>query len=190
MLYLQPQAEKFIYTLSGGNKRRLSTAIAIMGKSSVVFLDEPSTGMDPLARRSLWNTVIKTRESGKVIIITSHSMEECEALCTRLAIMVRGKFVCLGSPQHLKNKFGNVYIMNVKFKTGTGDSVIKDFERFIAEVFPGSKLKQENQGILNYYIPSKDNSWGKVTPKNMHLYALTIGEDAGGPGSGIVPGIV
>ncbi|XP_031243974.1 ATP-binding cassette sub-family A member 3-like isoform X2 [Mastomys coucha] len=72
MLYLKPQAEKFIYTLSGGNKRRLSTAIAIMGNSSVVFLDEPSTGMDPLARRMLWNTVIKTRESGKVIIITSH----------------------------------------------------------------------------------------------------------------------
>ncbi|XP_075828185.1 phospholipid-transporting ATPase ABCA3-like [Microtus pennsylvanicus] len=162
MLYLQPQAEKFIYTLSGGSKRRLSTAVAIMGKSSVVFLDEPSTGMDPLARRMLWNTVIKTRESGKVIIITSHSMEECEALCTRLAIMVRGKFVCLGSPQHLKNKFGNVYIMNVKFKTDTGDDVIKDFEEFIAQIFPGSELKQENQGILNYYIPSKDNSWGKV----------------------------
>ncbi|XP_021491365.1 phospholipid-transporting ATPase ABCA3-like [Meriones unguiculatus] len=162
MLYLQPQAEKFIYTLSGGNKRRLSTAIAIMGKSSVILLDEPSTGMDPVARRLLWNTVIKTRESGKVVIITSHSMEECEALCTRLAIMVQGKFVCLGSPQHLKNKFGNIYTMNLKFKTGTDEDVIEDFKHFIAEVFQGSELKQENQGVLNFYIPSKDNSWGKV----------------------------
>ncbi|XP_038957106.1 phospholipid-transporting ATPase ABCA3 isoform X5 [Rattus norvegicus] len=162
MLYLKPQAEKFIYTLSGGNKRRLSTAIAIMGNSSVVFLDEPSTGMDPLARRMLWNAVIRTRESGKVIIITSHSMEECEALCTRLAIMVQGKLVCLGSPQHLKNKFGNIYTMNIKFKTGTDDDVVQDLKNYIAEVFPGSDLKQENQGILNYYIPSKDNSWGKV----------------------------
>ncbi|XP_006985786.1 phospholipid-transporting ATPase ABCA3-like isoform X1 [Peromyscus maniculatus bairdii] len=162
MLYLQPQAEKFIYTLSGGNKRRLSAAIAIMGKSSVVFLDEPSTGMDPLARRMLWNTVIRTRESGKVIIITSHSMEECEALCTRLAIMVQGKFMCLGSPQHLKNKFGNVYTMTIKFKSGTGDKVITDFKKFVTNAFPGSDLKQENQGILNYHIPSKDNSWGKV----------------------------
>ncbi|XP_052030939.1 phospholipid-transporting ATPase ABCA3-like [Apodemus sylvaticus] len=162
MLYLKPQAEKFIYTLSGGNKRRLSTAIAIMGNSSVVFLDEPSTGMDPLARRMLWNTVIKTRESGKVIILTSHSMEECEALCTRLAIMVQGKLVCLGSPQHLKNKFGNVYTMTIKFKSDTDDDAIQDLKDFIAEVFPGSDLKQENQGVLNYYIPSKDNSWGKV----------------------------
>ncbi|GAB1292623.1 ATP-binding cassette, sub-family A (ABC1), member 14 [Apodemus speciosus] len=162
MLYLKPQAEKFIYTLSGGNKRRLSTAIAIMGKSSVVFLDEPSTGMDPLARRMLWNTVIKTRESGKVIIITSHSMEECEALCTRLAIMVQGKLVCLGSPQHLKNKFGNIYTMTIKFKSDTDDSVVQGLKDFIAEAFPGSDLKQENQGVLNYYIPSKDNSWGKV----------------------------
>lgn len=70
-------------------------------------------------------------------------MEECEALCTRLAIMVQGKFLCLGSPQHLKNKFGNVYIMIVKFKTDTGDDVIKDFEGFIAQVFPG-KLGQVN----------------------------------------------
>uniref|UniRef100_A0A8C6I966 ABC transporter domain-containing protein n=1 Tax=Mus spicilegus TaxID=10103 RepID=A0A8C6I966_MUSSI len=162
MLYLKPQADKFIYTLSGGNKRRLSTAIAIMGNSTVVFLDEPSTGMDPLARRMLWNTVIKTRESGKVIIITSHSMEECEALCTRLAIMVQGKFVCLGSPQHLKNKFGNIYTMTIKFKTDTDDNTVQDLKDFIAKVFPGSNLKQENQGILNYYIPSKNNSWGKV----------------------------
>uniref|UniRef100_A0A8C2MJ39 ATP-binding cassette, sub-family A member 14 n=2 Tax=Cricetulus griseus TaxID=10029 RepID=A0A8C2MJ39_CRIGR len=162
MLNLQSQAEKFIYTLSGGNKRKLSTAIAIMGKSSVVFLDEPSTGMDPLARRMLWNTVTRTRESGKIIVITSHSMEECEALCTRLAIMVQGKFVCLGSPQHLKNKFGNVYTMNIKFKTGTDGDVIMDFKNFITKVFPGSKLKQENQETLNYHIPSKDNSWGKV----------------------------
>ncbi|OBS63686.1 hypothetical protein A6R68_07775 [Neotoma lepida] len=114
-----------------------------MGKSSVVFLDEPSTGMDPLARRMLWNTVIRTRESGKVIIITSHSMEECEALCTRIAIMVQGKFMCLGSPQHLKNKFGNIYTMNIKFKTGTGDNVITDFKKFITKVFPG-KLSQVN----------------------------------------------
>ncbi|XP_051002938.1 phospholipid-transporting ATPase ABCA3-like [Acomys russatus] len=175
MLYLKSHSEKFISTLSGGNKRRLSTAIAVMGKPSVIFLDEPSTGMDPLARRMLWNTVIKTRESGKVIIITSHSMEECEALCTRLAIMVRGKFMCLGSPQHLKNKFGNIYTMNIKFKTSADDNVINAFKNFIAKVFQGSDLKQENQGILNYYIPSKDNSWGKVfgiMEKAKEQYAL------------------
>ncbi|KAK1344440.1 hypothetical protein QTO34_013134 [Cnephaeus nilssonii] len=89
---------------NGGNKRRLSTAIALMGKPTVILLDEPSTGMDPVARRLLWDALIQARESGKTIIITSHRMEECDAFCTRLAIMVKGKFVCLGSPQHLKNK--------------------------------------------------------------------------------------
>nr|XP_014713390.2 phospholipid-transporting ATPase ABCA3-like isoform X2 [Equus asinus] len=161
-LNLEPHADKFIYTYSGGNKRRLSTAIALMGKPSVIFLDEPSTGMDPVARRLLWNTVSRTRESGKVIIITSHSMEECDALCTRLAIMVKGKFVCLGSPQHLKNKFGNVYILKAKIKVDTDDNKLEEFKEFIERVFPGSELKHENQGILSYYIPSKDNSWGKV----------------------------
>ncbi|KAM4813642.1 phospholipid-transporting ATPase ABCA3-like [Urocitellus parryii] len=162
LLNLQPHANKRTQTLSGGNKRRLSTAVAIMGRPFVVFLDEPSTGMDPVARRLLWNIVTKTRESGKVIILTSHSMEECEALCTRLAIMVQGKFRCLGSPQHLKNKFGDVYTMFVKFKTGTDQNIIEDFKIFIANTFPGSALKQETQGVLNFYIPSKENSWGKV----------------------------
>ncbi|XP_047570307.1 phospholipid-transporting ATPase ABCA3-like isoform X6 [Lutra lutra] len=161
-LNLELYADTFIYTYSGGNKRRLSNAIALMGKPSVIFLDEPSTGMDPVARRLLWNTVTRARESGKVIIITSHSMEECDALCTRLAIMVKGKFMCLGSPQHLKNKFGNVYILKVKFKMDTDENELEDFKTYIATVFPGSELKQENQGILNYYIPREDNGWGKV----------------------------
>ncbi|GAB1303506.1 ATP-binding cassette transporter sub-family A member 15 [Apodemus speciosus] len=71
-LDLESHANNLISTYSEGNKRRLSTAIATMGKPSVVFLDEPSTGMDPKARRLLWDTVIKIRESGKAIIITSH----------------------------------------------------------------------------------------------------------------------
>ncbi|XP_006153359.1 ATP-binding cassette sub-family A member 3-like [Tupaia chinensis] len=158
-LELESHADKLISTFSGGNKRRLSTAIALMGKSSVIFLDEPSTGMDPVARRLLWNILTQTRKSGKLIIITSHSMEECDALCTRLAIMVQGKFMCLGSPQHLKNKFGNIYIMKAKVKSM---DKLEDFKIFITTRFPGSILKQENQGILTYYIPSQDNGWGKV----------------------------
>ncbi|XP_058142278.1 phospholipid-transporting ATPase ABCA3-like [Dasypus novemcinctus] len=160
-LQLEPHADKFIYTYSGGNKRRLSTAIALMGKPSVIILDEPSTGMDPVARRLLWNIVTQTRVTGKAIILTSHSIEECEALCTRLAIMVKGKFMCLGSPQHLKNKYGHFYIMKAKIKTDD-DEHLEDFKNFITTTFPGSVINHENQKIVNYYIPSKDNSWGKV----------------------------
>ncbi|XP_070269929.1 phospholipid-transporting ATPase ABCA3-like [Myotis yumanensis] len=161
-LQLESHADRIIRTYSGGNKRRLSTAIALMGKPTIILLDEPSTGMDPVARRLLWDAVMQARESGKTIIITSHRMEECDAYCTRLAIMVKGKFVCLGSPQHLKNKFGDVYILKVKVKTDTHKHTLNDFKDFITMTFPGNIQWQENQGILNYYIPRKDNSWSKV----------------------------
>ncbi|KAF0882143.1 ABCA3 protein, partial [Crocuta crocuta] len=164
-MQLELHADKLISTYSGGTKRRLSTAIALMGNTSVILLDEPSTGMDPGARRLLWNAVTWTRESGKAIIITSHRMEECDAFCTRLAIMVQGKFMFLGSPQHLKNKFGNIYILKIKVKIDTQEDKLNDLKFFITMTFPGklgSVLKNENQGILNYYIPRRDNSWGKV----------------------------
>ncbi|XP_061399279.1 phospholipid-transporting ATPase ABCA3-like [Musca vetustissima] len=101
---------------SGGNKRKLSTALAVIGSPSVIYLDEPTSGMDPAARRQLWNMVCRIRDSGKSIILTSHSMEECEALCTRLAIMVNGEYKCIGSTQHLKNKFSKGLILKIKVK--------------------------------------------------------------------------
>ncbi|XP_040611318.1 ATP-binding cassette sub-family A member 3 isoform X3 [Mesocricetus auratus] len=154
-LGLEPHANFLISTYSGGNKRRLSTAIATMGKPSVILLDEPSTGMDPRARRLLWDTVIKIRESGKAVIITSHSMEECEALCTRLSIMVKGKLTCLGSPQYLKNKFGNIYILKVKVKS---EETLKDFKNFITLTFPGGghEIGGSNLGRLRSVIGVHD----------------------------------
>ena len=97
-------ASIYIVNCSGGNKRKLSTAIALVGNPPIVLLDEPTTGMDPTTRRYLWDVVIGIIKEGRSVVLTSHSMEECEALCTRLAIMVNGSFKCLGSLQHLKNK--------------------------------------------------------------------------------------
>lgn len=76
--------------------------------------------MDPGARRQLWDMICKVRKSGKSIMLTSHSMDECEALCTRLAIMVNGEFKCLGSVQHLKNKFSKGYTLSIKVKKSNG----------------------------------------------------------------------
>ena len=76
--------------------------------------DEPTTGMDPKARRFLWNCINSIVKSGRSVILTSHSMEECEALCGRLAIMVNGTFKCIGSIQHLKNRYGillNLFVL-------------------------------------------------------------------------------
>lgn len=108
--------DKKIYEYSGGNKRKLSTAIAMCGNPEVIYLDEPSTGMDPMAKRNLWKVICSLRKMGKSIILSSHSMEECEALCTRLAIMVNGEFKCLGSIQHLKNKYPIGFILVIKVK--------------------------------------------------------------------------
>jgi ABC-type multidrug transport system ATPase subunit len=74
--------------LSGGNKRKVNSAIAFIGRPSVVFLDEPTTGMDPAARRYLWTVIKNARDLGMTIVLTTHSMEECEALATKLGIMV------------------------------------------------------------------------------------------------------
>lgn len=76
--------DKQVRAYSGGNKRKLSTAVALLGNPAIVFLDEPTTGMDPGAKRKLWDVLCHVRDSGKTIVLTSHSMEECEALCTRL----------------------------------------------------------------------------------------------------------
>jgi ABC-type multidrug transport system ATPase subunit len=77
--------------LSGGNKRKLSTAVSLIGEPDVVLLDEPSTGVDVGARRFLWDVIGDIRRRGHALVLTSHSMEECEVLCTRLTIMVNGQ---------------------------------------------------------------------------------------------------
>ena len=103
---------------SGGNKRKLSVACAMIGEPRIVFLDEPSTGMDPVARRFMWDVISKiaTRDGKCAVILTTHSMEECEALCSRIGIMVGGRFRCLGSAQRLKNKFGLGYQLEMLVK--------------------------------------------------------------------------
>jgi len=94
--------------LSGGMKRRLSVAISLVGNPRVVFLDEPSTGLDPENRRQLWD--ILTQSKGRrAVVITTHSMEEADVLCSRIAIINHGKMKCIGNQVHLKNKFGGGY---------------------------------------------------------------------------------
>lgn len=117
-------------SLSGGNKRKLSVAIAMIGGPILVFLDEPSTGMDPVARRFMWNVIsrISSVQKGCSIILTTHSMEEAEALCTKIGIMVGGRLRCLGSTQHLKSKFGKGYLAVFKLASAPLDRVNKATE--------------------------------------------------------------
>jgi ATP-binding cassette, subfamily A (ABC1), member 3 len=105
-------------SLSGGNKRKLSVSIALIGQSKLVLLDEPTSGMDLGARRSLWNMLRKYRRD-RIIILTTHYMDEADVLGDRIGIMAHGQLKCLGSSLFLKNRFGGGYklVMVKKFKT-------------------------------------------------------------------------
>uniref|UniRef100_UPI00398ECFE0 phospholipid-transporting ATPase ABCA1-like isoform X2 n=1 Tax=Pristiophorus japonicus TaxID=55135 RepID=UPI00398ECFE0 len=147
-------------TYSGGNKRKLSTAIALIGCPPVIFLDEPTTGMDPKARRFLWNCILSVIKEGRSVVLTSHSMEECEALCTRMAIMVNGRFRCLGSVQHLKSRFGDGYTIILRMDSSTPD--LPPVEEFIVRTFPGCVLKEKHHSMLQYQIPTGCCSLAKI----------------------------
>ncbi|KAK1277195.1 ABC transporter A family member 1 [Acorus gramineus] len=113
---LWKHSNKPSYSLSGGNKRKLSVAIAMIGDPPIVILDEPSTGMDPIAKRFMWNVIsrLSTRRGKTAVILTTHSMNEAQALCTRIGIMVGGRLRCIGSPQHLKTRYGNHLELEIK----------------------------------------------------------------------------
>ncbi|MGH0142230.1 UNVERIFIED_CONTAM: hypothetical protein FKN15_019870 [Acipenser sinensis] len=145
---------------SGGNKRKLSTAMALTGGPPVVFLDEPTTGMDPKARRALWNCILGIIKEGRSVVLTSHSMEECEALCTRMAIMVNGRFRCLGSVQHLKNRFGDGYTIILRI-AGPNPN-LKPVMEFIECELPGSMLKEKHRNMLQYQLPSSLSSLARL----------------------------
>ncbi|XP_066132948.1 phospholipid-transporting ATPase ABCA3-like [Saccopteryx bilineata] len=161
-MHLESQADKVVHTYRKEDKRKLNTVIALMGKPSVVLLDEPTTGMDAGDRHRLWDIVRWMSQTGKAIIISSHRMEDCEATCTRLAIMVKGRFKCLGSPQQLKSKFGDMYTLTVKINIDEDKSKLKEFKEFIATTFPGHIINQEYRGIIYYHIPREEICWGKM----------------------------
>lgn len=112
-------------TYSGGNKRKLSVAMALLGNPPIVFLDEPSSGMDPEARRFMWSIVSKISSKNKKssVILTTHSMEEAEALSTKLAIMVEGSIKCIRSVQRIKSKFGKGFELETKLKLPSSEEI-------------------------------------------------------------------
>uniref|UniRef100_A0AAY4A5S1 P-type phospholipid transporter n=1 Tax=Denticeps clupeoides TaxID=299321 RepID=A0AAY4A5S1_9TELE len=159
-LGLVKYVDKAAGSYSGGNMRKLSTAMALIGGPPVVFLDEPTTGMDPKARRALWNCILSIIKEGRSVVLTSHSMEECEALCTRMAIMVNGRFRCLGSVQHLKNRFGDGY--TIILRVAGPDPDLGRVMEFIERELPGSTLKEKHRNMLQYQLPSSLTSLARI----------------------------
>lgn len=123
--------------------------------------------MDPATKRNLWDTLCRIRDSGKCLVLTSHSMEECEALCTRLAIMVNGTFKCLGSTQHLKSKFSEGYMLTIKIRKINPDKPeesgsIEEIEQLVKTNFPSAIRKESHQELVTYFIPDVSLPWSKM----------------------------
>jgi len=134
---------------SGGNRRKLSVGIALIAEPQIIFLDEPSTGMDPVARRFMWGVIARTM-SGRSVILTTHSMEECEALCQRIAIMVDGRMQCIGSSQHLKSRFGTGYTIEARALEGRP---VEPIAEYITDKFEGATKLESQGGQLRYQVP-------------------------------------
>ncbi|KAK7230197.1 glutathione S-transferase [Aureococcus anophagefferens] len=161
---LGAHAAKLAGRLSGGMKRKLCCAVALVGDPSVVLLDEPSAGLDPVSQRNLWN-LIKATMRGRSVVLTTHSMFEAEVLCDRIAIQVRGQLACLGTPDHLKRKFGSGYELVVALDAALEADFAAGVARVVAFVvgaFEGARLASTDASILTFELAAADASLARV----------------------------
>ncbi|XP_022688047.1 ATP-binding cassette sub-family A member 3-like [Varroa jacobsoni] len=167
---LSSHADKLTYNYSGGTKRKLCVGLAIVGNPPLLFLDEPTAGIDPTARRKIWGTLTALqREIGSSCMLTSHSMEECEALCQRIAIMVAGSIRCIGSSPDLKLKFSHGFTVLVKLAVDSPQQE-KAVIHFMQSVFPsGCRLKQSYQRLLTFHVSKATLRWSVVFERIMTM---------------------
>jgi len=154
---------------SGGMKRRLSVAISLLGDPKIVYLDEPTTGMDPISRRYVWD-IIESAKAGRAIVLTTHSMEEADILGDRIGIMARGRLRAIGSSIRLKQKFGTGYevAVSVSPSTGSSETTMAEYSQYVRgvkDLFKSSlnlEPRDENRAYITYLIP---RSHEKELPK-------------------------
>ncbi len=155
-----------------------------MGNPPLIFLDEPSAGVDPAARRKIWQTLgYLKRHFKSSIVLTSHviidtfylqnilinsithqSMEECEALCARIGIMVNGRFRCLGSTQHLRSKYGQGYSVTISLKKQfeANQEYLNSVQQGVTSLLPSALMKDYHQCLLHYHIPDPNEKWSNI----------------------------
>jgi len=173
-VYLSKFASFQTKRLSGGMKRRLSVAIALVGDPKVIYLDEPTTGLDPENRRQLWN-ILAEAKGDKAMILTTHSMEEADVLCTRIGIMTDGAIQCMGSNTRLKFKYGGGYHLFVnchknkrnqqqldQSQEKCGEEDFKRVQQYIKNFLPQCEVKSDFNGNFVFLIPTKDLEVSKI----------------------------
>jgi len=148
---LLPNIDDQAETFSGGMKRRLSVAISMIGDPLVCYLDEPSTGLDPASRRVLWKCIKEAKKS-RSILLTTHSMEEAEALCDRLGIFIDGALHCLGPPKTLTERYGGTYVMSVSSLPGNEGRVAE----LVASFAPSMKITHSVAGTQVFEMPTAE----------------------------------
>jgi len=175
-VYLTKFAEFRTHQLSGGMKRRLSVAISLVGNPKIVFLDEPTTGLDPENRRQLWAILAEAR-GDKAMVLTTHSMEEADVLCSRIGIITDGALRCIGPQTKLKNKYGggyHLYInchkdnylskhMNLAKPNGNYEAECwSKLQTYIKNLLPKADLKSCFNGSFVYLVPTEGLEVSKV----------------------------
>jgi len=160
-------AEASVYALSGGMAQRLMVARAIFHRPAVLFLDEPTAGLDPQSRLALWDTLRTLNGEGQTILLTTHYMEEADQLCGRVAIMDRGKILALDTPAALKEQIDADTIVTV---TAAGDRA--DLARVLAEGVEGVAHTRPIEGGVELHVKGKDRLLPRV---------VAVAEEAGFP---------
>ena len=172
-LTLTPYKDKRAGTYSGGNKRKLSVSMAMIGEPPIVFLDEPSTGMDPVSRRNVWDFISQTM-NGRSVILTTHSMEECEALCHRIGIMVKGQLRCLGSSQRLKQRYGHGFQLDANIPVDKQERLENKLGAGFGE--ENVKMLEKHDENIKYTI---NNEVSKLSLADMFEKLEMINDDIG-----------
>lgn len=157
-LELKDHLYKQAKNLSAGLKRKLCFALSMLGNPQIVLLDEPSTGMDPKSKQRMWRAIraaFKNKQRGA--LLTTHYMEEAEAVCDRVAIMVSGQLRCIGSIQHLKGKFGRGYSLEINLREElTGLQQVALLHKEILKIFPHAVRQDSFATLMVYKIPMED----------------------------------
>jgi len=173
---LSPKAKTYVNNLSGGQKQRLSIALALVNKPELIFLDEPTTGLDPQARRKLWDLIVSIRETGKTIVLTTHYMEEAEFLCDRVAIMDEAKIKDVDTPRGLirklegenKVEFGSDKKLDLKNLEEATASLTADYVE--GDIY--SLRTKDSHKTMNLLLDYAKNN--KIELNNLHVSRATL----------------
>jgi ABC-2 type transport system ATP-binding protein len=128
LVSLEEKARAWVGKLSGGQQQRLAVACALVGDPELLFLDEPTTGLDPQARRQIWDIIRSFREQGRSVLLTTHYMDEAERLCDRVAIVDDGKVIARGSPRELIARLGGEHVIDFTLLDGQPQSAESSFD--------------------------------------------------------------